>query len=365
MPPLYPFLILLALVVVAFGLYRWRNASIESRSRQLALEVADRTLEIAEQTADLEALYQADQELERHVELDRVLQALVDIAINRLHADKSAVLAWDDHRERLIMRVARNFSAAACAHICFSPGSGAVGRVMTTGEAALVEDAPADLARLDEPPEVLAALLDEGVRSCMHLPIRLDREIFGVFSVCYTTTRAFGDREQRLFTALAQRAALAVQKARLYEEAQLAAALEERSRLARDLHDAVTQTLFSASLIAEVLPEIWGRDPTEGRQLLGELRQLTRGALAEMRALLLELRPAALVEADLGDLLRQLAESTSGRSSIPVIVTLAGCPGPKLPEEVHVALYRIAQESLNNVVKKEKFNDRPDSRACR
>jgi len=70
-----------------------------------------------------------------------------------------------------------------------------------------------------------------------------------------------------------------------------------------------------------------------------------------MRTLLLELRPAALVEANLGDLLRQLAQSVSGRSGIPVAVTLEGCPIPELPENIHVALYRIAQEALNNVVK--------------
>ena len=70
-----------------------------------------------------------------------------------------------------------------------------------------------------------------------------------------------------------------------------------------------------------------------------------------MRTLLLELRPAALVEANLGDLLRQLAESVSGRSGIPVTVTVDGCLPPDLPEEVHIVFYRIAQEALNNVVK--------------
>jgi signal transduction histidine kinase len=119
--------------------------------------------------------------------------------------------------------------------------------------------------------------------------------------------------------------------------------------LARDLHDAVTQTLFSASLIAEVLPRIWERHPEEGRRRLDELRELTRGALAEMRTLLLELRPSALVDAALGDLLRQLAESITGRARVPVSVEVEGeCA---LPPEVKVALYRIAQEALNNVAK--------------
>jgi signal transduction histidine kinase len=124
---------------------------------------------------------------------------------------------------------------------------------------------------------------------------------------------------------------------------------EERQRLARDLHDAVTQTLFSTSLIAEVLPQIWKRDPTAGRRRLEQVRQATRSALAEMRTLLLELRPADLEEADLGDLLRQLAEATSGRGRVSVQVEVGGKCG--LPPNVHVALYRIAQESLNNVAK--------------
>jgi len=123
----------------------------------------------------------------------------------------------------------------------------------------------------------------------------------------------------------------------------------ERNRLARDLHDAVTQTLFSASLIAEVLPRIWERDRDEGQRRLEELRELNRGALAEMRTLLLELRPSALVEAELADLLRQLAESITGRARVPVTLDVEGACD--LPAEVKVALYRIGQEALNNVAK--------------
>ncbi len=127
------------------------------------------------------------------------------------------------------------------------------------------------------------------------------------------------------------------------------AAAEERNRLARDLHDAVSQTLFSASLIAEVLPRLWERNPEEGRRRLEEVRQLTRGALAEMRTLLLELRPAALVEAELPHLLRQLGESISGRTRVPVTMSIEG--DYSFSPEVKVALYRIAQEALNNVAK--------------
>jgi len=123
----------------------------------------------------------------------------------------------------------------------------------------------------------------------------------------------------------------------------------ERTRLARELHDAVTQTLFSAALIADVLPTLWEQDPDEGRRRLDELHRLARGALAEMRTLLVELRPNALLEAPLPVLLRQLAESAVGRSNLQVQVQVEG--QRKLPPEVQVALYRIVQEALNNSLK--------------
>ncbi len=136
---------------------------------------------------------------------------------------------------------------------------------------------------------------------------------------------------------------------RLREKAAQDAVTAERTRLARDLHDAVTQTLFSTTLIADVLPDIWEMNPDEGKRRLEELRLLTRGALAEMRTLLVELRPNALVEVPLPTLLRQLTEALSGRARINIQLSAEG--ERKLPADVQVSLYRIAQEALNNVFK--------------
>jgi len=157
-------------------------------------------------------------------------------------------------------------------------------------------------------------------------------------------------RGRELESQVAQRTAELMQIEETLRQSEMEKAVSaERSRLARDLHDAVTQTLFSASLIAETLPRSWERDQEKGHRLLEELRQLSRGALAEMRTLLLELRPAALVETSLSDLLHQLAEAATGQGGVPVEVTVEGeCT---LPQDVHIALYRITQEALNNVTK--------------
>jgi signal transduction histidine kinase len=140
-------------------------------------------------------------------------------------------------------------------------------------------------------------------------------------------------------------------------------AAEERTRLARDLHDAVSQTLFSASIIAEVLPKIWEKNPDEGRKRLEEVRHLTKGALAEMRMLLFELRPSALADAELGYLVRQLAEGFTGRLRIPVNGSIQKeC---LLPPDVKVALYRIAQEALNNIAKHAAASEVKINLACK
>ena len=141
----------------------------------------------------------------------------------------------------------------------------------------------------------------------------------------------------------------------LAEKAAQEAVMTERTRLARDLHDAVTQTLFSASLIADVLPDIWEMSQTEGQKRLEELRQLTRGALAEMRTLLMELRPGALTEIPLPDLLRQLCESQVGRARLPIQFSVIG--SRRLPPELQIGLYRITQEALNNIVKHAKATE--------
>jgi nitrate/nitrite-specific signal transduction histidine kinase len=203
-----------------------------------------------------------------------------------------------------------------------------------------------DVLASGDAPNALAAA---GWRSAVEIPLTAKGTVFGALVLFATDDMDLTPEQLASLSGLGSQIGMAVDNARLYAQAEESAATMERSRLARDLHDAVSQTLFSASLIAEVLPRIYERDPQQGRERLEELRQLTRGALAEMRTLLLELRPAALAEANLPDLLRQLGEAVAGRSRIPIDVHVD--TAVDVPAEVGVALYRIAQEALNNVAK--------------
>src|SRR5215207_6219867 len=194
-----------------------------------------------------------------------------------------------------------------------------------------------------------AAGLLEGMQSWMWVPLAVKGRVIGGIGVAHEKRNYFTHHHADLALSVADQAAITLINAELYGQAQTLAVLEERQRLARNLHDAINQSLFSAGLIAEVLPRLWDRDQAEARRSLEDLRRLTRGAMAEMRALLAELRPSTLTDADLGDLLRLLGSAFTGRTNIPAKVTIVG--QGVLPAEVQVAIYRICQEALNNVAK--------------
>jgi signal transduction histidine kinase len=229
----------------------------------------------------------------------------------------------------------------------FKPSRLRVGSEGLTGHAA-AQTEPIVVADVSLDPRYVV-MQGTAARSEACLPIAVKGTVIGVLDVQSDRLDAFDETDVSVLESLAHQIAAAIENSRLYRQSQQAAVFEERQRIARELHDAVTQTLFSASLIAQALPAVWQRDREEGEKLLGDLRQLARGALAEMRTLLLELRPAALAESKLEDLIRQLAEAASGREGLPIEVT---CDGSGfLPPDVHVAFYRIAQEALNNVAK--------------
>jgi signal transduction histidine kinase len=135
----------------------------------------------------------------------------------------------------------------------------------------------------------------------------------------------------------------------LKENSSELARLAERERLARELHDTVSQSLFSAGLLADSASRLLDVNPEEARRQLEQIRHTIRGSLAELRILLLELRPSTIADGELGDLLRQMALSIGERDQIIVEAEIRSHCDP--PPDRKVALYRIAQESLNNALK--------------
>src|SRR5205823_7929123 len=136
----------------------------------------------------------------------------------------------------------------------------------------------------------------------------------------------FTDRDAELATFFANQAAAAVENARLYEQSREYAVIEERNRLARELHDSVTQSLFSVSLLSEAALNLLERDPTKARERLERANDLAQGALAEMRALIFQLRPMTLQEEGLLSAMKKHLAALLSRHGRVVELNVTGTP---------------------------------------
>lgn len=200
-----------------------------------------------------------------------------------------------------------------------------------------------------------ATLMGLDWQAGVYVPLSWESRVFGLLGV-YLPGGLAGPSEAELafYAALADQAAVAVTNSRLNSQARQAATLLERTRLARELHDSVSQALFSMTMHARAAQLSMAEAGVDESGPLGraiaELGELTRGAMAEMRALIFELRPGALAEEGLVAALRKQAAALTAREEI--VITVEG-PEERLELEAAVEehLYRIVSEALHNVVK--------------
>lgn len=187
------------------------------------------------------------------------------------------------------------------------------------------------------------------LRSYLAAPMTVRDRVIGALSVSHASRGYFTEHHASLLQSFANQAAVAIENARLYEKAQELAALEERQRLARELHDSVTQALYGIGLAAETTRLLLEQDPARAGQANATVQTLAKAGMTEMRALLFELRPESLEWEGLTAALQKQANALEARYTIPVETTLCAEPATSLP--VKEALYRIAQEALHNAIK--------------
>jgi signal transduction histidine kinase len=318
-------------------------------------DVTERVLAEQRLRQTLDTMLKMSQNLVSTMELKPLLGVILDQLRSIISFDGAAVLIQtDDQLQLLAYRGPIDEETALGLRFPLAE-SGANRLVVEQRAPVIIADAQKDMSEAAQAFRQAAAAQGEDlfayIRSWLGVPLMVKDRILGMLCLDQRQAGYYSAFHGELALAFAGQIAVAIENARLREQTEQMAAVAERNRLARELHDAVTQTLFSAGLIADVLPRLWQRNPELGQAKLEELRELTRGALAEMRTLLLELRPATLTESSLEDLLRQLATAVIGRSRLQVTVEVEGEAAQPLFPETQVALYRMAQEALNNVVK--------------
>lgn len=276
---------------------------------------------VNERTRELRSLLDVSAAANSSLDLDETLIATLDLLIKLINASRVGVMLLNEKSGKLEARLLRPEQEIPVDDLA---------QIMRACENVIARDEMLYIA-----PDIEKGFLEPGAL----LPLHIRGKRLGVLVIIGSQGKQFNQEQLLLFNSIGEQLGVALENAQLYKQAQELAVMEERNRLARDLHDAVTQTLFSASMIADVLPKIWDRNPDEGWLRLEELRQLTRGALSEMRTLLVELRPAALIETDLEDLIGHQINAFNARTRIPVEFYCTCSQNP--PTDVKEMLYRV------------------------
>jgi PAS domain S-box-containing protein len=186
-------------------------------------------------------------------------------------------------------------------------------------------------------------------RACMVIPLLVKDRLTGLVFLENDHPKSYLERHAELASAFANQASVAMENARLYVQAKELAALQERQKLARELHDSISQVLYSIGLGARTARMLLERDPLKASEPMDYVLELTEAGLAEMRALIFELRPESIEAEGLVAALTKQATAIKSRHQIEIDTNF--CPEPELSVEQKQALFRVVQEALHNVVK--------------
>jgi len=317
--------------------FNMMSEELDESYSSLEKKVADRTRELAIMNSIISVASHS-------LDIQEILEEALNKTVEQMGFEAGIALKLESYPASPLLLAQRGFEPTAAIDLVNSYAF--AGR----GIPAVYPEEVVTLGIEDFQDEKLKGQISQfGFQMLVYIPLLTKGRKLGFFILGKREPGDLSPEELSLLSSIGKQVGVAMENARLYEQAEQAAITAERNRLARELHDAVTQTLFSASLIADVLPKIWERNPEEGLQNLEELRQLTRGALAEMRTMLLEMRPEALERTDIKTLITQLADAFIGRVRVPLDLQIHDdC---ELTHEVKLVFYRVAQEALNNIAK--------------
>lgn len=302
-------------------------------------------------------LYQAEQERRQVAEgladilaalnstrsLAEILEYIVTQAVRLLHTSSGAIYHLNPDEGLLKLETAGEAGLPQSIPV----GQGPIGRTVTECRPAVVPDMGGDNATFDG---VRQAPPGNPYGALLAVPLTIKEEVYGCLALYFTDPKHFSEEEVDLATVFGAQAALAIDNARLRQQVEQAAVVRERGRLARELHDSVTQSLYSLTLLTEG----WRRIVESGNvehvaDYLAEAGEITRQGLKEMRLLIHELRPLLLEQEGLAGALQQRLEAVEGRAGIEARLLVEGTD--ELPGPIEEAFYRIAQEALNNALK--------------
>jgi PAS domain S-box-containing protein len=286
--------------------------------------------------------------------LPEILDFIATQTCRLLGSQAAAILRLKDGRLRI--QAACGLEADYVAGMSLQVGEGGGGRALAARQPVIVSDL-AEAAFLtpeqEMPPEPQKSLIERLLReyrSILSVPLIVQGRDYGAITVYYSAPREFAEEDLGLAMSVADQVALAIENARLREQAGQAAAMEERGRLARELHDSVTQSLYSVTMYTEAAARLMtSGQAAEAAEYLRDARDTAQEALREMRLMIYQLRPPVLEKGGLAVALQVRLDAVERRGGIHAELIVEG--QDRLPPAVQAELHQIAQEALNNALK--------------
>lgn len=311
---------------------------VEERTH--ALQEANEVLE--RRALQLETSARVSREITSILEIDILMAQVVKLIRDTFGHYRVQVFLLDQEANQLILRASSGDTDSQLRQLEISQKSINT-RAVQTGEAQVVNDVAQD-------PYYLADEHLPDTQSELVIPLRLGDQVIGTLDVHSAEVNAFTAEDVLITQSLGDQIAVAIENARLYDRSRELAVLEERTRLARELHDSVTQSLYSIVLLTEG----WRRLVSSGERAsvedyLSRIGEITQQSLKEMRLLIHELRPPVLERDGLVGALRQRLDAVEKRSGVEARFLMDDLI--ELPPRMEEELYRIAQEALNNALK--------------
>lgn len=310
---------------------------------------------VAARTRELSALYEVTAVAADSLDLDTVLAHSLDQILHVMSCWTGGVWLGNGPRGALRLAASRGIGSPPDTLAEQLPQVDAWSRqVVELGRPLVVPNIDPTGARLSAEcgREARAAGADHpgACQVYVGVPMRARGRVLGALGVLGAPGQQFSPEEIALLSAIADQVAIAVENARLHRQAQQLAVAKERARLARELHDSVTQWLYSVTLFADTINRMLAAgEPERVPEYLDRLGAAARQALREMRLLVHELRPPTLEEEGLVGALRLRLSAVERRAGLEATITVEG--RVDLPPPIEEALYQIAREALNNSLK--------------
>ena len=286
------------------------------------------------------------------------LDFIISQAFRLMKCDASSLFQIETPEGSLRVQAVCGLDIATMTAIRLALGQGAAERALRWTRPIIVSDTAeyVEWQKQESNPEFaedlsgLELLMDQGFRAVLAVPLLVSGQNYGGITLYYRDARHFTEEDISLAMAIGSQAALAIENERLRAQAEQTAAFAERNRLARELHDSVTQSLYSVTLYAEAAARLLQAGQTP--EATGHLRDLgttAREALREMRLLIFELSPPALQAGSLAEAIQTRLDAVEARGGMSVSFVTEGteCLSARARQE----LYQIAQEALNNSLK--------------